>query len=176
MAVYCQSTQPMSFFCDLEFIFSCCSRVGAENVVNFVVELLVGRECLLEGFSQFLPPACRESLLDRFSSGNSPSPATKKPKSTHKRSSSSSFDSVSHRFLSSNLSAFPLRIHHTPDHKNFPVKSLSSFLFMAILKICHSKHLSWFHTVMCPCTLSLVPCETLWATMVFKLSNQLRIF
>ena len=70
--------------------------VGAENVVNFVVELLVGRECLLEGFAQFLPPACRDSLLDRFSSGNMQSPPSKKSKSGNKRTSSN-FESVSHR-------------------------------------------------------------------------------
>ena len=74
------------------------TSVGAENVVNFVVELLVGRECLLEGFSQFLPPACRESLLDRFSSGNTPSPPSKKSKPPPKRSSSS-FESVSSMLL-----------------------------------------------------------------------------
>mmetsp|Transcript_22229 Transcript_22229/g.44759 ORF Transcript_22229/g.44759 Transcript_22229/m.44759 type:complete len:627 (+) Transcript_22229:56-1936(+) len=41
-------------------------NVAAQSVVTVVVEMLIGREYLLEGFSQFLPPACRDCLLERF--------------------------------------------------------------------------------------------------------------
>eukprot|EP00960_Hanusia_phi_P019574 577856-Hanusia_phi.AAC.2 len=35
-------------------------------VVTVVIEMLIGREYLLQGFSQFLPPACRDCLMERF--------------------------------------------------------------------------------------------------------------
>ena len=35
------------------------NRVDAESIVAVVVEMLVGKEWLLDGFSQFLPPSCR---------------------------------------------------------------------------------------------------------------------
>jgi len=41
-------------------------NVDAQSVVTVVVEMLIGREYLLESFSQFLPPACRQCLLERF--------------------------------------------------------------------------------------------------------------
>ena len=43
--------------------------VNAEMVVTVVAEMLVGRQHLLEGFSNFLPPACREILLERYTEG-----------------------------------------------------------------------------------------------------------
>ena len=44
--------------------------VNAEMVVTVVAEMLVGRQHLLEGFSNFLPPACREILLERYTEGS----------------------------------------------------------------------------------------------------------
>ena len=41
--------------------------VNAEMVVTVVAEMLVGRHYLLEDFSNFLPPACRDILLERYS-------------------------------------------------------------------------------------------------------------
>jgi hypothetical protein len=43
--------------------------VNAEMVVTVVAEMLVGRTHLLEGFSNFLPPACRDILLERYTEG-----------------------------------------------------------------------------------------------------------
>lgn len=43
--------------------------VNAEMVVTVVAEMLVGRQHLLEGFSKFLPPACRDILLERYTEG-----------------------------------------------------------------------------------------------------------
>lgn len=40
--------------------------VNAEMVVTVVAEMLVGRSYLLEDFSNFLPPACRDILLERY--------------------------------------------------------------------------------------------------------------
>ncbi len=72
-----------------------CYRVGAENVVNFVAELLVGREYLLRGFSQFLPPACRSALLDRFKTSEDSLQECKKSKpSNNKRLVSSNTSSM----------------------------------------------------------------------------------
>mmetsp|Transcript_72065 Transcript_72065/g.192591 ORF Transcript_72065/g.192591 Transcript_72065/m.192591 type:complete len:232 (+) Transcript_72065:106-801(+) len=63
-----KSEMPVEYDTFLDILTQFRSKtVGAENVVNIVLELLVGRECLLEGFSQFLPPSCRDSLLERCS-------------------------------------------------------------------------------------------------------------
>jgi len=43
--------------------------VNAEMVVTVVAEMLVGRHYLLEDFSNFLPAACRDILLERYSDG-----------------------------------------------------------------------------------------------------------
>ena len=53
---------------DAEWRCVACS-VNAEMVVTVVAEMLVGRQHLLEGFSNFLPPACRDILLERYTEG-----------------------------------------------------------------------------------------------------------
>ena len=44
-------------------------NVNAEMVVTVVAEMLVGRQYLLESFSNFLPCACRDILLERYTDG-----------------------------------------------------------------------------------------------------------
>lgn len=44
-------------------------NVNAEMVVTVVAEMLVGLQHLLDGFSTFLPHACRDMLLEKYNEG-----------------------------------------------------------------------------------------------------------
>uniref|UniRef100_A0A7S4KUV8 Histone deacetylase interacting domain-containing protein n=1 Tax=Guillardia theta TaxID=55529 RepID=A0A7S4KUV8_GUITH len=62
-----KSEMPTEYDTFLEILTQFRSKnVNAEMVVTVVIEMLIGREYLLQGFSQFLPPACRDCLMQRF--------------------------------------------------------------------------------------------------------------